>query len=108
MEARARASEGSRRDSSIIESTTAATTRAASSSRAERRSSGRLGKLLASAAELVLEDCLRVVVECAVATSHLATTAGLGAGSASRTRLGAGAGNVKPQNINAIPISSPR
>lgn len=67
-----------------------------------------LGKLLARTPELVLENFLRVAVECAAATTHLATTAGLGAGSGSRTRLGAGAGNVKPQNIRAIPISSPR
>lgn len=66
------------------------------------------GKLLARTPELVLENFLRVPVECATATTHLATTAGLGAGSASRTRLGTGAGNVKPQNIRAIPISSPR
>ena len=69
---------------------------------------GKAGELLARTSELVLEDCLRVAVECAVATTHLATTAGLGAGSDSRTRLGAGAGNVKPQNMRAIPTSSPR
>jgi len=69
---------------------------------------GKPGKLFARTPELVLEDFLRVAVECAVATTHLATTAGLGAGSDSRTRLGAGAGNVKPQNISAIPTSSPR
>ena len=69
---------------------------------------GKPGKLFARTPELVLEDFLRVAVECAVATTHLATTAGLGAGSDSRTRLGAGAGNVKPQNMSAIPTSSPR
>ena len=69
---------------------------------------GKPGKLLAGTSELVLEDFLRVAVECAVATTHLATTAGLGAGSDSRTRLGAGAGKVKPQNMRAIPTSSPR
>jgi hypothetical protein len=69
---------------------------------------GKPGKVFARTPELVLEDFLRVAVECAVAATHLATTAGLGAGSDSRTRLGAGAGNVKPQNMSAIPTSSPR
>ena len=69
---------------------------------------GEPGKLLARTSELVVEDCLRVAVKCAVAVTHLATTAVLGAGSDSRTRLGAGVGNVKPQNMRAIPTSSPR
>jgi hypothetical protein len=69
---------------------------------------GKPCKLLAGTSELVLQDFLRVAVECAVATTHLATTAGLGAASDSRTRLGAGAGNVKPQNMRAMPTSSPR
>ena len=68
---------------------------------------GQLGKLLARTLKLVFEDCLRVALG-AVTTTHLAATAGLGAGSDSRTRLGAGAGKVKPQNISAIPTSSPR
>jgi hypothetical protein len=68
---------------------------------------GQLGKLFARTLELVFEDCLGVALG-AVTTTHLAATAGLGAGSDSRTRLGAGAGKVKPQNISAIPTSSPR
>jgi hypothetical protein len=66
------------------------------------------GKPLARTLELVLEDGLRMAVECTVTPTHLATTAGLGAGSAARMRLGAGAASVKPQNISAIPTSSPR
>ena len=108
MEARARASDGSWRDSSITESTIAATTRAVTSLDGRATLLGKPGKLLARASELAVEDCLRVAVKCAVAITHLATTADLGAGSDSRTRLGAGAGNVKPQNMRAIPTSSPR
>ena len=59
--------------------------------------------------ELMLENGLRMPVECAVAPAHLATTAGRGAGSAAaREGFRAGAVNVKPQNMRAIPISSPR
>jgi hypothetical protein len=57
----------------------------------------------------MLEDGLRMAVECAVAPAHLATTAGRAAGSAAvRAGFRAGAVKVKPQNMRAIPINSPR
>lgn len=41
------------------------------------------------------------------ATPQRATTAGWGAGSTARARRGAGLESVNPQNIRAIPTSSP-
>jgi hypothetical protein len=67
-----------------------------------------LRKPLPRTEKLMLEDGLGVAVECAVAPAHLTTTAARGAASAARVGLRTGAVKVKPQNMRAIPISSPR
>jgi hypothetical protein len=67
-----------------------------------------LGEPSTSAVELVVQQGLRVPVEGAGAAAHRATAAGRGAGSGPRARFGTGAVSVKPQNMSAMPISSPR
>src|SRR4051812_2050566 len=58
--------------------------------------------------ELVLENGLGMAVERAVSVVHRAATAGVGAGSDARAGFRVCEVNVKPQNMRAIPISSPR
>lgn len=67
-----------------------------------------LGESPTRTAELMVQHGLRVPVECTGAAAQRATTAGRAAGSAPRTRLGAGVVSVNPQNMSAMPISSPR
>jgi hypothetical protein len=67
-----------------------------------------LGEPTTRAVELVVQHGLRVPVEGASAAAHGATTAGRGAGSDPRARFGAGVVSVNPQNMRAMPISSPR
>ena len=64
----------------------------------------------AGAEELALEERLGVTVDRSGPRGHLATTAGrVGAGaSAARGFFFGGAASVKPQNMIAIPTSSPR
>ena len=66
---------------------------------------GQRGKPPSRASEFVLEHGSGMSVKRAAA--HRAATAACGAGSAARTVRRAGAVSVKPENMRAIPTSSP-
>ena len=67
-----------------------------------------LGEPSTRAVQLVAQHGLRVPMEGARAAAHRATTAGRVAGSDPLARFGTGAVSVNPQNMSAMPMSSPR